>query len=195
MTGIAVTATTKDTTLHFLYQVYSPSSITGDKELSAGNVFEVDGVKVGLSFKLVFSFSNGAWKVEAQNRALPYKRSNGNKRRLDVTMYPVGDVDHEPVAPHGLLGQTYDRDDKMVIGALDDYNIPGKVIVTRAMGEGAIEGVAKDYEVDGPFNTAFKFSRFRATTPVAPRNVSSLSGLIVPAKYGVASAVNDEVDA
>jgi hypothetical protein len=196
MKAIAVTAAaTKDITLHFLYHVDSPSSITGDKELHAGQVLEVEGINVGLSNDLVFSFTNGAWKALAENRALPYQRLNPNKRRLDVTMYPVGDVDDEPVAPHGLIGQTYDRDDKMVIGALDDYNIPGKVIVTRAMGEGAIEGVAEDYEVNGPFVTAFKFSRFQATTHVAPRNTSSLSGLVLPARRGVASAVNDDVDA
>jgi hypothetical protein len=200
MKAVAVTASTKENRiLRFLYHVDFPSSITtnmeGNKEVRAGDALEGEGIKVHLTRKLAFYFSNGAWVVEAINRALPYQHLNGKKRRLDITMRPTGDVDQDPIAPHGLLGQTYDRDNKMVIGALDNYDVPSKVIVTKAMGEGAIEGVATDYEMDGPFSTDFKFSRFGATGHVAPRNVSLLSGLVLPAKYGVAGAVNDEVDA
>ena len=45
------------------------------------------------------------------------------------------------------------------------------------MGEGAIEGVLADYEInrDTPFSTAFKYSRFGLTMAV-PRNISALSG-------------------
>ena len=42
----------------------------------------------------------------------------------------------------------YDRDDKMVVGKMDDYLVKDKVIVTSAMGEGAIEGTADDYIID-----------------------------------------------
>ena len=55
----------------------------------------------------------------------------------------------------------------------------------QAMGEGAIEGVAEEYEIDAsnPFSTAFKYTRFHATR-ASPRNVSALTGLrrIVNAK-------------
>ena len=46
------------------------------------------------------------------------------------------------------------------------------------MGEGAIEGTAKDYEVDATnaFSTVFKYTRFHATH-ASPRNVSALTGL------------------
>ena len=72
------------------------------------------------------------------------------------------------------------------------------VIETKAMGEGAIEGVAADYEIDSsdPFSTAFKFSRF-GLTQAAPRDVSKLSGRIVPKAGtlgGAAGGVNDAVD-
>ena len=48
----------------------------------------------------------------------------------------------------------------------------------QAMGEGAIEGVAKDYEIDAtnPFSTQFKFARFHVTH-ASPRNVSALTGV------------------
>ena len=101
--------------------------------------------------------------------------------------------------PAGIIGQTFDHDDKMVIGMLDDYNVPSDVIVTRAMAEGFIEGQAADYEVDLPFSTDFKFSRFGRTGRVPPRNVSALSGAIIPAKKGAAphaaGALNDKADA
>ena len=42
--------------------------------------------------------------------------------------------------------------------------------------EGAIEGEAADYALPSPFATAFKYSRFDATAPVPPRNVSALTG-------------------
>ena len=48
-----------------------------------------------------------------------------------------------PLRCAGLIGQAYDRDDKKVVGALDNYfekDNSVKVVVTQAMGEGAIEG-------------------------------------------------------
>ena len=50
--------------------------------------------------------------------------------------------------------------------------------LVQAMGEGAIEGAAADYTIDGaePFSTEFKYSRFHATH-ASPRNVSALTGL------------------
>ena len=49
---------------------------------------------------------------------------------------------------------------------------------------GAIEGVVADYELSPPFTTAFKFSRFDATS--APhRDVSQLTGRKHTAKRGV----------
>jgi len=53
--------------------------------------------------------------------------------------------------PHGILGQTADRDRIARIG------LPGS-----QQGEGYIEGTYKDYEVNGIFGTDFKFNRFRA---------------------------------
>ena len=72
------------------------------------------------------------------------------------------------------------------------------MIVTTAMGEGAIEGTADDYVVDGtdPFSTKFKFSRY-GLSYAPPRNVSSLTGDILPAmgsSKNNAGGVNDEAD-
>ena len=61
------------------------------------------------------------------------------------------------VAPHGLIGQTFDGDGVAVDGALDDYS--ANVVYTKALGEGAIEGQAADYELppNAPFSSVFKY--------------------------------------
>lgn len=202
MKAVAIVSTTNNQhILHAFYHVDAPSSVTTVVEegkaqvVGLGDSLELEGIQLRLSHRLVFFFSNGAWAIEAKNRALPYKQHNGAKRRLDLAVRPIGDVDQDPIAPHGLLGQTYDRDDMRVIGALDNYEIPGKVIVTKAQAEGAIEGVAADYVINQPFSTNFKFSRFGMTGHAAPRNLTSLSGVKLPAKLGLAGALNDEPDA
>ena len=43
------------------------------------------------------------------------------------------------------------------------------------MGEGAIEGTAKDYEMSTRFATSFKYSRFDAVS-AQPRSVAALTG-------------------
>ena len=63
--------------------------------------------------------------------------------------------------------------DVSFIGKTDEYK--GTEITTSAMGEGAIEGVADDYEVLGKFDTAFKFSRWGLST-AQPRDSSKLTG-------------------
>jgi hypothetical protein len=87
-----------------------------------------------------------------------------------------------------LLGQTYHSDNLEVNGRQDDYSRlddgspaavrtgVGGVVATRTNGKGAIEGILEDYEMATGFATAFRFSRFDATSaPV--RNVSGKVGL------------------
>ena len=81
-----------------------------------------------------------------------------------------------------VLSQTFDADNIAVDGKLDDYTgstIDGhtSVVVTKAMGEGAVEGVLADYEINraDPLSTVFKYSRF-GLKMANPRNISALSG-------------------
>mmetsp|Transcript_20134 Transcript_20134/g.44944 ORF Transcript_20134/g.44944 Transcript_20134/m.44944 type:complete len:239 (-) Transcript_20134:671-1387(-) len=97
------------------------------------------------------------------------------------------DAEFGAVAPHGLLGQTFDGDRRPLNGkrdrleTLDDgtpthaRKAPGGVVTTKADGEGAIEGTAEDYRINTPFATAFRFSRFGASA-APPRNISALRG-------------------
>ena len=117
--------------------------------------------------------NTGRWQVEAQSKAFPNAEKNPGKALLDVQLNPLYDADHDVVAPHGLIGQSWDGDGVGVDGAQDDYKF--NVVTTKAMAEGAIEGVASDYEVEGKFATDFKFSRFDAAS-AKPRDVSTLTG-------------------
>jgi len=135
---------------------------------------------------------DGTWLITCTARLYPYATDNKMKTRLDMSFKPVGPrANVGPVPPHGLIGQTFDHDQLAVDGAQDDYS--GKVVVTKAMGEGAIEGTAADYAVSAqnPYSVEFKFSRFDSTAaPV--RDVSKLAGLKhARAASSSASATND----
>merc|ERR1711920_50995 len=141
---------------------------------------QVDDVSVLLVRKHAreasLTVANGEFEVDAVSRYLAWAQRNGHKKRLDIAIKPLKELVTLQVAPHGLIGQTFDGDSVAIDGAVDDYST--EVVVTKAMGEGAIEGAADDYEIrteDGPFSPNFKFSRFWAVA-AAPRNTSALTG-------------------
>ncbi|EOD27247.1 hypothetical protein EMIHUDRAFT_205253 [Emiliania huxleyi CCMP1516] len=111
------------------------------------------------------------------------------ERQIDLSLVPLRDpLAPNPqtgrvVAPHGLIGQSFDGDAIAVDGKKDCYrelwwrqtSFKSKEITTEAQGEGAIEGSADDYKIDDPFGHTFKYSRCSAFE-AAPRSVSALSG-------------------
>ena len=121
----------------------------------------------------VMLVNTGRWLVEAASKAFPNAVLNRGKALLDVQLNPLYDADHDSVAPHGLIGQSWDGDGVGFDGAQDDYTTTE--VTTAAMAEGAIEGTAADYEVEDKFATAFKYSRFDAVA-ASPRDTSKLSG-------------------
>jgi len=141
---------------------------------------EIDDVTVGLrrkhSREATVTVRNAEFELAASSRFLGWAEQNGHKKRLDVSIVPLKDVARSEVAPHGLIGQTFDGDGVAIDGAIDDYS--PAVVYTKAMGEGAIEGIAGDYEIaaDDPYSPAFKFSRF-AATKAAARDTAKLSGV------------------
>ena len=88
------------------------------------------------------------------------------------------------VAPHGLLGQTFDGDGVPLNGRQDTYTKKARgfsELTTHAAAEGAIEGTIEDYRLPSPFATAFRYSRFDAKGAVAPRNATAMhAGLVGP---------------
>jgi len=120
--------------------------------------------------------SNLEFIISAVSRFLGWADANQHKKRLDISIQARTVFAKLEVAPHGLIGQTFDGDAVAVDGSIDDYS--ANVVVTKAMGEGAIEGRAEDYEISAtdPFSTEFAYSRFHATR-AAPRNVAALTGV------------------
>ena len=109
--------------------------------------------------------------------------------------------------PHGLVGQSFDGDGVSTSGRVDDYssNDSSSVVTTRAMAEGAIEGVAEDYVVVRPFFVRSKRSRYgrRHDDVCSPRDALALSGgwramgvasSVLPGVESVASLFEKEED-
>ena len=65
---------------------------------------------------------------------LGWAEKNKKRKRLDVSITPLRDVSASVVAPHGLIGQTFDGDAVAVDGAVDDYSPDVVVTKVRAAG-------------------------------------------------------------
>jgi hypothetical protein len=139
----------------------------------------IDDVSVALVDR-VATISTPEWTIALSSKFKAGIVAAGNtcadgKCFLEVKVSPRVDVAKLKVAPHGLIGQTYDGDGVGVIGKTDNYKTRDNTVTTSAMGEGAIEGEASDYEVPSKFATEFKFSRF-GLTEAKPRDTSKLTG-------------------
>jgi len=95
------------------------------------------------------------------------------------------------IAPHGVVGQSFDGSKIAVSGKLDKYG-EAPAFTTSAQAEGAIEGNYKDYIMPSPFSTDFKFARFTARAPIAPRNVTALGGFKAASQSDGLSAQSSE---
>jgi len=142
--------------------------------------YTVDDVTVHLvrkhSREAAITVANGQFEVKVASVFLGWAIQNHFAKRLDVSIMPRGPGLDLKVAPHGLIGQTFDGDGIAIDGMLDDYSTP--VVYTKAMGEGAIEGSEADYEIrrSDPFSPLFKYARFDASTAAA-RDATALTGL------------------
>jgi len=120
--------------------------------------------------------NTGKWKLSAVSKNFPNPDENPGKMLLHVGVEALYDADSDPVAPHGLIGQSYDGDGVAIDGKQDDYRNSGDVMSTEAQAEGAIEGAGADYIMSSePFATDFKYSRFNAVK-ADHRDVSLLKG-------------------
>ena len=125
------------------------------------------------------NISTPEWEIGIRVRQV-FGRVSGPQHRLDVSMTPRGSEAQLSWPPHGIVGQSFDGDGLPRSGRLDDYS--GAEVMTRAMAEGAIDGVAQDYRVYQPYDTEFRFSRFHRTVS------SSVSTVSAPALTRGASA-------
>mmetsp|Transcript_6500 Transcript_6500/g.14184 ORF Transcript_6500/g.14184 Transcript_6500/m.14184 type:complete len:735 (-) Transcript_6500:397-2601(-) len=172
--------------------------------LTANRQFVLENVAMRLSSARELIVENGKWRTAAKMSSSPYAALNPHKRMLDVFVTPLYDVDADAVAPHGLVGQSFDGDGLAVDGKRDERLTLGEdeEVTTEAQAEGAIEGAVSDYELPHKFTTAFRYSRFEATA--APRrNVTALQGRkrqasreqhaqVTAANFGMAYAEQEE---
>lgn len=128
------------------------------------------------------------WVIDATARLI-WRSATPGKKQVDLAFAPLRDPlapnpsTHKVVAPHGLIGQSFDGDNVAVDGKKDHYrelwwrqtSFKSKEILTEAQAEGAIEGAGEDYKVADFFGTDFKYGRFDVSE-AAPRDVSSLTG-------------------
>jgi len=152
----------------------------------SGKPFTVENVRVEMREKklagigkngawhgVALIVSTGQWRMSVWNKPFPNAAANPGKALLNMHIEALYDADHDVVAPHGLIGQSYDGDGEGVSGALDDYQ--ADEVTTKAMAEGAIEGKAENYKMAGKFAVEFRFARFDKLA-AKPRDVSALSG-------------------
>lgn len=128
--------------------------------------------------------STPTWRTKA---VVTKGKPHYGQLRINIEIQPLYDVASDPVAPHGLLGQTYDGDARPLHGKRDRYDIlddgrptqsrvvAGGRITTQAKAEGAIEGNEEMYLVPSPFHTNFAYSRF-GVSAAPPRNTTLLLG-------------------
>jgi hypothetical protein len=142
-------------------------SVSESQEFVSGNV----NVRWVSDRKL--TVSNGQWETSATIQAFPFSSLNKGKVLLDVALKPLYNVESDVVAPHGIIGQSYDGDQIALDGARDVAQ--AGEMTTKAQGEGALEGTIADYQMKTPFGTDFVFSRFDKLA-AKPRDVSKLTG-------------------
>ena len=116
------------------------------------------------------------WSFLVRSRPV-YDRLSGPKHRIDVTVQQqVGDREFA-VRPHGIVGQSFDGDNRPRRGRVDVY--PSRDVranfTTRAMAEGAIDGLASEYEMTWNYDTCFKYSRFSVAASNASKTVEPAS--------------------
>ena len=141
---------------------------------------------------VALTVDNGNWVITVWSLPFPNPKAHPGKALLNLKVAPKEGYDPEKdsVAPHGLIGQSYDGDGEGIDGATDDYS--GAEMTTKAMAEGAIEGEASEYKMTHKFSTRFKYSRF-GQSAAAPRDTSKLTGKRVRGKAAHASASPDVV--
>lgn len=129
------------------------------------------------------------WTIIATTNYV-YGWISGPKHRIDLTIFPNIPEKQMSVAPHGIIGQSYDNDDYATDGKMDVYPSSG-VFHTSAQAEGAIEGNYTMYRLRDRYDTEFAFSRFHKTTSTKSR---ALVGLKVRPRdnTGLPSSASDD---
>lgn len=160
--------------------------------VASGQAVVFDNVVISLAQREL-SLKTPEWIIMVRSKVVPgmigAPTCGLGRCSVDIKVLPLFDADHALVAPHGLIGQSFDGDKLAVVGKTDSYK--ADEITTAAMGEGAIEGSAKSYKMADKFSTDFEFSRFGAKSAL-PRDASKLTGLKSLAKIGASAGAESD---
>ena len=218
LTQAHVVATTSAGTLHVSYyaSIISPNSLIGwSNGTCAGEKFKLVGwaltplrdgpknrrqcgeVRVQSDYSSI-RLTLPEWNITIAPKAVPsyYHRDmwvSGPRVRLDVQFALRVPERSLRVAPHGIVGQSFDGSGVGVDGARDPVPQSGLNLTTTAMAEGSIEGSWRDYLVGSPFATGFAFSRF-GLSEAPPRDVAALTGrkFLSNAPFAIASVDGED---
>lgn len=127
-----------------------------------GRSTECDNLKASIDVATLL-VETPEWEFKVRGSRV-FDRIAGPHHRLDLSFTPLLDDSMLSVAPHGIIGQSFDGSNTPRMGRTDIYpdeRVAGE-FTTTAMAEGALEGDALDYRLAGPFETAFRYSRFDA---------------------------------
>jgi len=105
------------------------------------------------------SFTSADWQVSVSGNHV-FDRISGPRHRLDLGFRAMAEDTAARLLPHGIVGQSF-ATPTWREGMVDIYPASGS-FTTTAMAEGAIDGVAKDYEMATAHSTRYTFSRFEA---------------------------------
>ena len=103
------------------------------------------------------------WDIGVHAKPI-YDHLIGPYHRVDVQFFQKKLYQNFYTPPHGIVGQSFDNNTLPRFGKIDIYPSRKKYenFTTSAMGEGAIDGYAQDYEMYSKYETNFKFSRFES---------------------------------
>merc|ERR1712226_992571 len=180
----------KTVNIEYTADKFDPTAIVheeghSDVQVRAGMpALVVDDVIVSMVGKTLM-VKTAKWLFTGITSPYPFGKLEVNKNKvlLDVAVQPLYDPDTDVVAPHGILGQSYDQD-KLAVDGKTDTEVKSGESTTSAQAEGAIEGTWEDYIMADKFSTDFKFARF-GLAQAAPRDVSKLTGSKRVATAGV----------
>lgn len=99
-----------------------PNVVVGSEGTHVDNVFVQTRTHQQATSVVV---NTGKWRLSATAKHFPNPDGNPGKMLLHVDVAALYDADHDVVAPHGLIGQSYDGDSIAVDGAQDDYRTDG----------------------------------------------------------------------
>jgi hypothetical protein len=180
-------------------------SMTNGKMISVvedkWKVFNEDGVYI-ISKDISVMLRAHGWQIVVTRKPVYNYISGPSRTRYDIKISPISDPSltstfgkpSKTCFPHGLIGQGWDNG-PAVDGARDDYTYRKEKpeVVTKAMAEGAIEGVGQHYEVSRR-GSRFLFSRYESKEldDCVPRNMGLKRTEGVSTPSGSAGVEDDE---